>query len=323
MVNYKNSKIYKIVCKSTGDTYFGSTTQQKLSSRMNTHRKHNSNLLSKIIIQRNNYSYHLVENFSCDNHDELRCRLYYYIDTYDCIHKPTINNIKHSYTENNVNHIETIQPKIEPQKQLITQQPLIKPQPLIKQQPLIEPQKQEQAELEQHIEIEHKKPIIKQKIRYKMNIKKTNDPSPQQNNTQTQQQNIQQTIKPNNTQTQQQNIKPNINISNTRKRNNNDKCLIIPPKTQTSTETQENSNNSDSEYEPDDIDSILNLGETNIQNLDSDSDSQISDSDSENNTHETKLPTLNTKLKSTLKKGYKKKHENSKFKYISEILEKA
>ncbi len=95
MVNYKNGKIYKIVCNSTGDVYFGSTTQQKLASRMNTHRKHTSNLLSKIIIQRHNYSYCLVEKYECDNHDELYCRLRYYIDNYDCINKQTASNNKH------------------------------------------------------------------------------------------------------------------------------------------------------------------------------------------------------------------------------------
>jgi len=95
MVNYKNSKIYKIVCNATGDVYFGSTTQKKLSSRMNTHRKPNSNLLSKIIIQRHNYSYCLVEQYECENHDELYCRLRYYVDNYDCINKQTTSNNKH------------------------------------------------------------------------------------------------------------------------------------------------------------------------------------------------------------------------------------
>jgi len=130
MVNYKNGKIYKIVCNSTGDVYFGSTTQQKLASRMNTHRKHTSNLLSKIIIQRHNYSYCLVEKYECDNHDELYCRLRYYIDNYDCINKQTTSNNKHIDNEPK-KHIDN-----EPKKAIVNKptQPkiIIQPQKKIK-----------------------------------------------------------------------------------------------------------------------------------------------------------------------------------------------
>ncbi len=311
MVNYKNGKIYKIVCNSTGDVYFGSTTQKKLSSRMNTHRKPNSNLLSKIIIQRHNYSYCLVENYECHNHDELYCRLRYYIDNYDCINKQNTSNKKHIDTTSS----ERLHEK--PLKKQQTQNAFKKAYQNEEERG-VRPARaggiggwrapEEQPQIYEEIEIEHKKPIIKHKIRYKMNIEKNDDT--------TQQQNINNAFEKNIT-------KRN---SNTRKRNKNDKCLIIPPhnynkKTEIPTETHENTNNSDSEYETDDTENIVNLNENSTFNLYSDIDSDI-DSDNDDNIQEAKLPTLNTKLNSTLKKGYKKTHDNNKFKYISETLEK-
>lgn len=95
MVNYHNSKIYKIVCNETGEVYYGSTTQKNLASRMTAHRKDDSKLLSLIIIQRNNYGYSLVENFSCKNSEELHQKLRFYIDNNVCINKlnkTVINN---------------------------------------------------------------------------------------------------------------------------------------------------------------------------------------------------------------------------------------
>ena len=38
MVNYKNSKIYKIICNITQNEYYGSTTKQYLSSRLQQHK---------------------------------------------------------------------------------------------------------------------------------------------------------------------------------------------------------------------------------------------------------------------------------------------
>jgi len=100
MVNYKNSKIYKIICNTTGDVYFGSTTQKNLANRMTTHRKKDSNLLSQIIISRQNYSYCLVERYECDNSEDLYQRLRYYIDNFDCINKQlTSSNTHNTYVK--------------------------------------------------------------------------------------------------------------------------------------------------------------------------------------------------------------------------------
>ena len=85
MPNYSNGKIYNIVCNLTGETYYGSTTQ-KISARMGTHRR-NKDCCSKQIIERGDYHYGLVEDYKCDNSEQLRMRERYYVDNNDCVNK--------------------------------------------------------------------------------------------------------------------------------------------------------------------------------------------------------------------------------------------
>ena len=87
MPNYSTGKIYKIVCNLTGETYYGSTVQ-KISQRMTTHRKE-LDCCSKPIIERGDYHYGLVEDFKCDNNEQLRMRERYYVDNNDCVNKKT------------------------------------------------------------------------------------------------------------------------------------------------------------------------------------------------------------------------------------------
>jgi len=84
MPNYKNGKIYKIVCNTTGETYYGSTTQP-LWKRMGHHRCKTNSANSKQIIERGNYDYVLVEEYPCDNKEQLHKRERYYIENNECI----------------------------------------------------------------------------------------------------------------------------------------------------------------------------------------------------------------------------------------------
>tara|TARA_R110000744_G_scaffold157154_1_gene272877 strand:+ start:490 stop:996 length:507 start_codon:yes stop_codon:yes gene_type:complete len=85
MPDYSKAKIYKIVCNITGDTYYGSTTE-KISQRMNSHRA-NKDCCCKQIIERGDYHYGIVEDFSCENNEQLRMKERYYIDNNNCINK--------------------------------------------------------------------------------------------------------------------------------------------------------------------------------------------------------------------------------------------
>ena len=87
MPNYSNSKIYKIVCKTTGLTYYGSTTAT-LKSRLRDHtyyKKGNRDCSSQPIIDGNNSEIVLVEDYPCETKEELLWRERYYIENNECV----------------------------------------------------------------------------------------------------------------------------------------------------------------------------------------------------------------------------------------------
>ena len=86
MHNYKNSKIYKIICNTTGLVYIGSTTQS-LKARLSGHTTILSNCTSKVIIDNNNYEILLIENYPCNSKKELEEREGSYQKTIDCVNK--------------------------------------------------------------------------------------------------------------------------------------------------------------------------------------------------------------------------------------------
>jgi len=101
---YKNGKIYKIVCNETNEVYYGSTII-KLKYRINRHR--NSNMcMSRQIINRNNYYYELIEDYSCNNKYELETRERWYIENNNCINKIIPTRTDKEYYENNKEKIK-------------------------------------------------------------------------------------------------------------------------------------------------------------------------------------------------------------------------
>ena len=91
MVNYANSKIYKITCNVTGLTYYGSTVNS-LSKRMGQHRDHfkkgrGKSCNSKLVLAAGNYDYCLVEKCPCDDKTELHRRERFYIESNECVNK--------------------------------------------------------------------------------------------------------------------------------------------------------------------------------------------------------------------------------------------
>jgi hypothetical protein len=103
MPDYKNGKIYRIVCNITGECYYGSTTQ-KLCVRLSDHKNTKKNSTSKQIIDRGNYSIVLEEDCPCDNKEQLERREKYYIQNNVCVNKniPLRNNKE--YRLDNLEH---------------------------------------------------------------------------------------------------------------------------------------------------------------------------------------------------------------------------
>ena len=104
MPDYSKSKVYNIVCNITGQTYYGSTVQ-KISQRMNGHRNKVSKCLSKPIIERGDYHYGLVEDYKCDNLEQLLMRERYYIDNNDCVNKVVPGRTHKEWYETNKDKI--------------------------------------------------------------------------------------------------------------------------------------------------------------------------------------------------------------------------
>jgi len=102
MPDYAKGKIYKIVCNITNETYYGSTCQP-ISVRMGQHRCKGST--SKQIIERGDYDYSLVENYNCNNKEELHARERYWIENNDCVNKIVPNRSLAEYYQDNKERI--------------------------------------------------------------------------------------------------------------------------------------------------------------------------------------------------------------------------
>lgn len=94
MNKYNDSKIYKIVCLKTNQTYFGSTTK-RLSNAISLYQSYyRSYLKGKYnyvslfeILKNEHYTTILLERYKCDNREELNQRLKTYLDANECINK--------------------------------------------------------------------------------------------------------------------------------------------------------------------------------------------------------------------------------------------
>lgn len=95
MVNYNDSKIYKLVSFQTEKCYVGSTTQslgiRKASHKCDYKRWLNGNRQHKItsfeIVKYDDCDAILIENYSCNNKEELHARERHWIEKLDCVNK--------------------------------------------------------------------------------------------------------------------------------------------------------------------------------------------------------------------------------------------
>ena len=86
MPNYQNGKIYKLWSPEGDDIYIGATTQ-KLYARFYEHKTKN-NCSSRLLFQKyNDVRIELIENFSCDNKEQLTKREGEYKRNTNCINK--------------------------------------------------------------------------------------------------------------------------------------------------------------------------------------------------------------------------------------------
>ena len=99
MSEYENAKIYKIVSKNTDKCYVGSTCQE-LKERLRDHKhkfKIDGATTSKHILKFGNYEIVLIENYCCENVEELKTRERFYIESMNCVNKNIPGRTKKQY----------------------------------------------------------------------------------------------------------------------------------------------------------------------------------------------------------------------------------
>jgi hypothetical protein len=104
MPDYSRGKIYALVCNETGEQYIGSTTQS-LSQRLSLHTYMTKNGIngckSKQILERGNYSIVLIEEYACENKNQLERRERHFIETMVCVNKIIPTRTKQEYINDN------------------------------------------------------------------------------------------------------------------------------------------------------------------------------------------------------------------------------
>jgi len=82
MVNYQLGKIYKIVNDVNDNFYIGNTAEKNLSNRMATHRRNNDCMSKSLGVDLKECNIILIENYPCNDKQELRRREREYFDKY-------------------------------------------------------------------------------------------------------------------------------------------------------------------------------------------------------------------------------------------------
>ena len=95
MVLYEQTKIYKVVCRITGQIYVSHTTKKYLSQRLSYHLSKFKQFREGLgvfnpvyrIIHNGNYYIELIEVVDCDSKEEVLMRQNYLIASMDCLNK--------------------------------------------------------------------------------------------------------------------------------------------------------------------------------------------------------------------------------------------
>jgi len=107
MVNYSNSKVYKIWSLNGDKIYIGSTTKEYLSQRMDNHRSHyksKKKITSSILFDEyglENCKIELLEAKECNSKDELLQLEGKYIRELECVNKYIAGRTLKEYREDN------------------------------------------------------------------------------------------------------------------------------------------------------------------------------------------------------------------------------
>jgi len=105
MPNYQLSKIYQLICNTTGRRYIGATCQKYLSTRLAHHVSKQNTTSSRSIIDGGNYAMVLIESYPCSCKDELHQRERFHIESMECVNKYIPCRTQKEWMEENKKHL--------------------------------------------------------------------------------------------------------------------------------------------------------------------------------------------------------------------------
>tara|TARA_A100001201_G_C3969735_1_gene165250 strand:+ start:109 stop:507 length:399 start_codon:yes stop_codon:yes gene_type:complete len=91
-MNYEVGYVYKLMCKTTGKVYYGSTND--IDRRIKNHKSYNSGSSSREIIEQNNYEFKVIETWFNISMYDLKREEAKYITREECINKRVPNRTK-------------------------------------------------------------------------------------------------------------------------------------------------------------------------------------------------------------------------------------
>ena len=104
MPNYANAKIYQIISPNHPVPYIGSTTQ-RLSKRMAHHRSQYNPCSSHIVIEAGDAYIELIQEFSCENKEQLNKREGEMIRERDCVNRCVAGRTQAEWVRDNKEHL--------------------------------------------------------------------------------------------------------------------------------------------------------------------------------------------------------------------------
>lgn len=113
MVKYENSKIYKLWSPSKNIIYIGSTTQslsRRLAKHLSNYKAYNNNntktyFTSYLVLDCEDYKIELLEEYACNNRQQLERKEGEYIRANICVNKIIAGRTQKEYYETNIEKI--------------------------------------------------------------------------------------------------------------------------------------------------------------------------------------------------------------------------
>jgi Uri superfamily endonuclease len=129
-MDYKNGKIYKLYSPSKNIIYIGSTTQslsKRLSKHLSDYKMYNNNskhyYSSFLVLECEDYKIELLEEYECNNKQQLEKKEGEYIKNYECCNEFVAGRTRKEWYNDNIDKVkERDKKRYENNKEVICEQ---------------------------------------------------------------------------------------------------------------------------------------------------------------------------------------------------------